>query len=235
VPFFPKRKSSWKDLPTKLIQAVGRIIGMEFWEKAEVEEPLSGEISADALYDLLLRYLEWWRPRLKAMPMELAPQIPAGFGVEMLANLLVRIAILVEDGNMPAIYRKKPEHFGGCMECQLQLLYILELFLDQVEVSLGSVCEEHTFYHHLAASTILLSNEAISSHLAGACYLLVEIPGASKEFAETFMACFEQEIEKELKAGTELSEDSLREMARRAITMAKVMTGAPQPGDPRLN
>ncbi|OGB74110.1 hypothetical protein A2V68_02130 [candidate division Kazan bacterium RBG_13_50_9] len=227
-----KSESGWKDLPTELIRAVGRKISFEPWEEAEAEAlPNGGKLSSDALYGLLLRHLEFWRGRVKEMPLELSSATPRNLSVEMLANALVRITILVKDGNKPAKDRRGPEHFARCLRCQLRLLHSLEFFLESIEDYLSPSREPHTFYHLLALPLIALLSE-ISPPLPA---LVIRVISPDPALLGNFQVAFDQEMAEAIKAGGELSKEKLRQMVEKASALAGMITYFPKPEDPSNN
>lgn len=227
-----KSESRWKDLPTELIRAVGRKIGFKPWERAKADAlDNSNELSSDALYGLLLRYLDFWRGRVKKMPLELSLAAPRDLSVEMLANALVRIAILVKDCNKPAKDRRKPEHFARCPYCQLRLLGDLEIFLDSVVNHLGSK-DDGSFYHRLALPLMMLLGEVPPPAPALA---IIEVASPDPAMLDNFKVAFDREMAEAMKSGEGMSKEKFEKIVKRATALANVVTYGPRPDDPSTN
>ncbi|OGB75132.1 hypothetical protein A2810_00660 [candidate division Kazan bacterium RIFCSPHIGHO2_01_FULL_49_10] len=219
----------WVDLPTELIRAVGRTVGFDPWKKAVVRPLRNGQgMTGGALYSLLLRYLDDCK-RGGEIPLELSVAAPLNFSVESLAKILVRIAILIKDGNKLAKDRRRPEQFAEHPSDLYGLLCVLDAFLYGVEQYGG---EAGTFYHELAYRLIMPMEDTSSSD--STWVVEITLP-ADPVLLGNFEVAFIYEVRQAIKAGEELSGDKVQRIANRAAAMADLITCSPKPENPWTN
>lgn len=228
-----KAELPWEDLPTALIRAVGIKIGFEPWVEFKAN-PLrnADKLSDAAIYAMLCTFLNYWRERVYPMPLELSPVIPRNFSVEKMADILVRITILIRDGGKLAKDRKKPEHFCKSVVCQLELLSNLAFFLNYVDGLLSPDQERDDFYGRLGIPLTMLAELLESSSSPFDLIIICRDPA----LLANFRAAFGREIAEAQQArGRRLSREEIEQVVERAIGLAGIVTYSPKPENPADN
>lgn len=224
-------RPKWENLPTELIRAIGQEISFKPWEEATVRPLCNGEkMSSNTLYELLLHYLDCCK-RGQVIPLDLSLSAPSNFSVESLAKILIRIAILIKDGDKPFKDRIDSKHLSQCRGCKVYLLQVVDVFLVSVEQHLNSNGTINTFYQEVAGQLLSEDSDLIDLDKITVNVFLVQDPSSIGNFESAFI----YEMEKAVEAGVELSKDYVQQLANKAAALSNLITSSPKPSNPWAN
>jgi len=193
----------WRDLPTRLIRAVGEIIGYSPWERAFTREVQKVEnVTDDNVLIFLRACAEKVKQECRHFPPDLISGIPAELTAEKIAEVLVRLALVEENDRRPDGSKIGPRHFAVSTVCRFKLLYSLDRFL-------ASLADEEPFY----------------THLGRPLWEEIQQGSVEKKIRELFVQYADAEFDRivrEMKSrGEELNGDNFGKVIREALSGAR--------------